>query len=50
MKRIIVWVDCKDKDLEETLRKIENHLKSTGSWYKIVSIDEIRWPDEDKQK
>jgi hypothetical protein len=48
MKRIIVWVDCEDKDLEETLRKVEKCLKSTRSWYKIVSIDEVIWSNKDK--
>lgn len=45
MKRITVWVDCRDEELEETVRKIEKALESIGSWFKIISIDELEWPD-----
>jgi hypothetical protein len=48
MKRITIWVDCKDENLEETLKKVGKALESVGEWYKIVCIDTIEWPETHK--
>jgi len=44
MKRITIWVDCKDEGLEETLKKVKEALESAGESYKIVCIDPVEWP------
>jgi hypothetical protein len=44
MRRITVWVDCKDEDLEETLKKVKKALESAGEWFRIVCIDPVEWP------
>jgi hypothetical protein len=48
MKRITVWIDCEDGELEEALRRVEEALRSAGQRYAIVSIDPIRWPGAEK--
>lgn len=45
MRRITVWVDCKDEDLEETLKKVKKALESAGEWFRIVCIDHLEWPN-----
>jgi hypothetical protein len=45
MKRITVWVDCKNEDLEETLKRVKKALESVGEWYTIVCVDHVEWPE-----
>jgi len=44
LRRITVWVDCKDEDLEETLKKVKKALESAGECFRIVCIDPLEWP------
>lgn len=41
MKRITIWLDCEDEDLEEAIKRVEERLKSIGLWFKIVCVDEL---------
>ena len=36
MKRITVWIDCKEDDVERVRKELEKFLDSMGLWYKIV--------------
>lgn len=41
VKRITIWLDCRDEILEDSIRKIEERLKSIGLWFKVVCVDEL---------
>ena len=41
MKRIIVWIDSKDEDVERTCRKLQKFLNSIGISHKILDPCEL---------
>ena len=41
MKRITVWIDCKEDDVERVRKGLEKFLSSIGLWYKIVDVSEL---------
>jgi len=47
MKRVTIWVDCKDEKVEDIRREIESFLKSQGFEYMMVDVCELvsadRW-------
>ena len=48
MKRITVWIDCKEDDVERVRKEIEKFLSSMGLRYKIVDVSELRWDGDTK--
>jgi hypothetical protein len=41
MKRIVVWIDSKDEDVERVCRKLEKFLKSIDLSHKILDPCEL---------
>jgi len=41
LKRITVWIDCKEDDVEWVRKELEKFLSSMGLWYKIVDVSEL---------
>jgi hypothetical protein len=41
MKRIIIWVDAKNKKVGQTIEDIKRFLSSVGLKYNIVDVCEI---------
>ena len=46
MKRIILWVDIKDKDVEQVCDTLKKLLNSVGALHKIVGIYELKMSSE----
>jgi len=45
LKRIIVWIDSKDNDVERVRRRLEKLLSSMGLSYNIVDVCELMFED-----
>jgi len=41
MKRIIIWVDTKNRKVGQTLESLKKYLRSAGLQYNIVDICEL---------
>jgi hypothetical protein len=41
MKRIIIWVDVKDKECEQILERLKESLNSLGVEYSIVDVHDL---------
>jgi len=41
MKRIIIWVDTKNRKVGQTIEDIKKFLKSVGLEYNIVDVCEV---------
>jgi predicted DNA-binding transcriptional regulator len=41
MKRILIWVDVKNEELEQVLKKLKESLNSIGVKYNIVDVYEL---------
>jgi len=41
MKRVTIWVDCKDEKVEDIRREIESFLKSQGLVHMIVDVCQL---------
>lgn len=48
MKRIIVWVDAKNRKVGQTLENLKKFLSSAGLQYSIVDVCELAEPGDDK--
>lgn len=48
MKRVIIWVDSKSKDVEEVREKLKKFLGSIGLRYTIVQVCELKETENDK--
>ena len=48
LKRITVWIDGKDNDVEQICKRLEKLLSSVGLQHKIVNVCEIKWLEYDK--
>jgi len=49
MKRIVVWIDSKDEDVERVCRKLERFLKSIGISHKILDPCELAYVSSDSK-
>ena len=41
MKRIVIWVDVKNEETEQVLKKLKKSLSSVGIKYSIVEMCEL---------
>jgi hypothetical protein len=41
MKRIVIWVDVKNEELEQVLKKLKESLSSKGIKYSMVEVCEL---------
>jgi ABC-type uncharacterized transport system substrate-binding protein len=48
VKRITVWIDSKDANVEKTLEKLKEFLAVNGIRHKIVEVCELIEPREGK--
>lgn len=48
LKRITVWIDSQDDDVEQACKRLEKLLSSVGLQHKIVDICELKWLEDDK--
>lgn len=48
LKRITVWIDGKDNDVEQICKRLEKLLSSVGLQHKIVNVCELKWLEYDK--
>ena len=48
MKRIIVWVDSKNDDVEQVRKRLKKFLNSMGVRHTIVEVCELIEPEDGK--
>ncbi len=39
MKRVTVWIDCRDEDVQKLKEKVETFLESSGVRHTILKVD-----------
>lgn len=48
LKRITVWIDSKDENIEQVCKRLEKFLSSVGFLYKIVDVCELKLSEDGK--